>query len=296
MRLLSSNLAFFCLFITLLASAPAAELKLWSGVAPGDETFRPAPTKSAPPKTDDVIRIGLVTEPTLTLFRPPAGQSNGAVVVVCPGGGYNILAWNKEGTEIAEWLNGIGVTAVVLKYRVPRRDSQQPHVAPLRDAQRALRLIRQNAAKWEIDPNRVGILGFSAGGNLAVMAGTAWGETTYPKQDAADALSCRPDFVIPIYPAYLGNEDTPGPLSPAIAINSQTPPMFLVVTHDDKLRGLNSALLYAELKKADVAAELHIFTRGGHGYGMRASDNPVSGWPKLCEQWMRAMGYLTPTR
>ena len=296
MRQFTWTPAFICLSIALAATAPAAELKLWSGVAPGDESFRPAPTKAAPSQTDDVIRIGLVTEPSLTLFRPPAGKSNGAVVVVCPGGGYNILAWNKEGTEIAEWLNGIGVTAVVLKYRVPRRDPQQPHAAPLRDAQRALRLVRQNAAEWAIDPKRVGILGFSAGGNLAVMAGTAWGETTYPKQDAADALSCRPDFVIPIYPAYLGNEDKPGPLSPTIAINHQTPPMFVAVTHDDKLRGLNSALLYAELKKADVAAELHIFTRGGHGYGMRASDNPVSGWPKLCEQWMRAMGYLTPAR
>ncbi len=279
------------LTMTVSLAASNRELKLWPGVPPGDETFK-APTPKAEQKNDGTLRIPVVTEPTLTLFQAPAGKANGAAVVVCPGGGYNILAWDKEGTEIAEWLNGLGVTAAVLKYRVPRRDPKEPHVAPLRDGQRALRLVRQNAKAWGVDPARVGILGFSAGGHLAVMAGMAWGQSTYPKLDAADELSARPDFVLPIYPAYLGDEKKAGPLSPLLTITPKTPPMFIAVTHDDQLRGVNAALLYAELKKADVAAELHIFTRGGHGYGMRPSEDPVSGWPKLAEGWLRAMKYI----
>jgi acetyl esterase/lipase len=276
------------------ASASAPEvLKVWPGTPPGDENFRPpTPGTSAPPKKDDVVRIALVTEPTLTIFRAPADRANGAAVVVCPGGGYNILAWNLEGTEIAQWLNSIGVTAAVLQYRVPRRDREQPHGAPLQDAQRALRQVRHNAGAWGVDPARIGILGFSAGGNLAVMAGVTWDEPAYPRIDALDDVSCRPDFMVPVYPAYLGNEDKPGPLSPLVRVTGRTPPTFLVVTHDDKLRGINAAQFYIELKKANVAAELHIFTRGGHGYGLRPSENAVSRWPKACEDWMRAMGLL----
>lgn len=290
LTLFVSSLAYL-LALTATMAAPNRELKLWPGVPPGDETFK-APTTKAEPKNDGTLRIAVVTEPTLTIFQAPAGRANGAAVIVCPGGGYNILAWDKEGTEIAEWLNRLGVTAAVLKYRVPRRDPKDPHVAPLRDGQRALRLVRQNAAAWGIDPARVGILGFSAGGHLAVMAGVAWEKSTYSKLDAADELSARPDFVLPIYPAYLGDEKKAGPLSPLLTITSKTPPMFIAVTHDDQLRGVNAALLYVELKKADVAAELHIFTRGGHGYGMRPSADPVSGWPKLAEGWLRAMKYI----
>jgi acetyl esterase/lipase len=233
-----------------------------------------------------------VTEPTLTLFRAPADKANGAAVLICPGGGYNILAWNKEGTEVAEWLNSLGVTAAVLKYRVPRRDPDTFYAAPLQDAQRGLRLLRQHAAEWRIDEKRVGILGFSAGGHLTVMAGTHWNETTYPKQDAADELSCRPDFLIPVYPAYLGDEKNTGPLSPLVKVTKETPPAFIAVTHDDQLRGTNAALFYIELKKAGVPAELHIYTKGGHGYGLRPSENPVSQWPQRCADWLRAMGLL----
>lgn len=275
------------------AATSPESVRIWPGLPPGDNGFRPpAPNPKAPPRQDNVERIALVTEPTLTLFRPAAGAANGAAVVVCPGGGYNILAWNLEGTEIAEWLNSIGVTAAVLKYRVPRRDRMQPHAAPLQDAQRALRHVRHHAATWGIDPGRVGILGFSAGGNLAVMAGTHWDESTYPRQDALDDLSCRPDFLIPIYPAYLGDEDKPGPLNPLVRVTERTPPTFIAVTHDDKLRGMNAASFYVELKKTNVPAELHVFSRGGHGYGLRPSENAVSQWPKLCEAWLRAQGYL----
>ena len=286
--------------VTLLArfSVFAADtrdgIKLWPREVPGNADFKaPAPNPNAKPPKDDTLRVALVTEPTLTLFRAPAEKASGAAVVICPGGGYNILAWDKEGTEIAEWLNTLGVTAGVLKYRVPRRDKDTPHTAPLQDAQRGLRIMRQHAGEWGIDVKRVGILGFSAGGHLAVMAGTHWDETTYPKQDAADELSCRPDFLIPIYPAYLGDEKNAGPLSPLVRVTKETPPTFCAVTHDDALRGVNAAMFYVELKKAGVPAELHIFTKGGHGYGLRPSENPVSHWPQHCEGWLRAMGLLT---
>jgi acetyl esterase/lipase len=298
MRRLFVSVLCLATFASLMRSADEAQtINVWPGVPPGDQNFRAPPTPKAPTGgRANVHRIGLVTDPSLTIFRAPADRANGAAVVVCPGGGYNILAWDLEGTEIAEWLNSIGVTAAVLKYRVPRRDGALPHAAPLQDAQRALRHVRHNATTWEIDPNRIGILGFSAGGNLAVMAGVDWDRTTYPRIDAIDDLSCRPDFMVPVYPAYLGDEDKAGPLSPLIRVTEKTPPTFLVVTHDDKLRGVNAALFYIELKKAKVPAELHIFTRGGHGYGLRESDDAVSHWPKHCEAWLRAQGLLANSR
>lgn len=291
--------ALVCWFALLLPACPlwcaeAVTIEVWPGPPPGDEHFRPPATLPAQ-KNDGITRIPVVTSPTLTLFRPAPERANGAVVIVCPGGAYNILAWDLEGTEVAAWLNSIGVTAVVLKYRVPRRDPAAPQAAPLQDAQRALRLVRSHASEWAIDPQRVGILGFSAGGNLAVMAATHWDDTTYPKRDDVDQLSCRPDFTVPIYPAYLGDEKKAGPLSPLVRVTGETPPMFIAVTHDDALRGINAASLYVELKKANVGAELHIFTKGGHGYGLRPSANAVSHWPQHCEAWLRAAGFLDRT-
>ncbi len=286
-------LAACALLGTAAFAAEPETLNVWPATPPGDERFQPpAATKAPAAPKDDVIRLALVTQPTLTVHRPPAGRGNGTTVVVCPGGGYNILAWNKEGTEVAEWLNSLGITAVLLKYRVPRRDRLAPHAAPLQDAQRAIRLVRQHASAWGLDATRVGILGFSAGGNLAVMAGTHWDAPSYPRLDDVDALDCRPDFLIPIYPAYLGDEDKPGPLSPLVRVNAKTPPTFLAVTHDDKLRGMNAALFYVELKRAGVPAELHVFLKGGHGYGLRPSEHAVSQWPSLCAAWLKAQGLL----
>jgi acetyl esterase/lipase len=274
-----------------LAAEDRVELKLWPDGAPGETAELPpetAPATGDPP----VTRVANVSAATIRLFRPAAGKANGCGVVICPGGGYSILAFDLEGTEIAEWLNSIGVTAVVLKYRVPRRDKDEPHKAPLQDVQRAIRLVRQNAKDWGIDPGRLGVLGFSAGGHLTVMAGTHWDETTYGKIDAADDLSCRPDFLVPVYPAYLGDKDDPSTLSPLVRVNAQTPPTFIAVTWDDKDRAIEAASMLVALKKAGVPAELHVFSRGGHGYGLRPSDNPVSTWPKLCEDWMRVSGLL----
>jgi acetyl esterase/lipase len=273
-----------------LTAAEPAELKLWPNGVPG-EVDDPGETK-VQSGDDGVLRVTYVGEPTITVYRAPAETANGCTVVICPGGGYNILSWHKEGTEIAEWLNSIGVTGVLLKYRVPRRDNEQPHKAPLQDAQRAIRLARKNADAWAIDPQRVGILGFSAGGNLAVMAGTHWNETTYDKVDNADELSCRPDFMAPIYAAYLGAKDSPWALSSLVRVTDKTPQAFMAVTLDDEHRGVHAALLLVELKKAGVPAELHVYAKGGHGYGLRRSDNPVYTWPQRCEDWMRSSGLL----
>lgn len=282
------------LTLSLAASAFAAgnvTLKLWPNGVPG-ETGDIGPEREVPAKEGQskVIRLTDVSEPAITLYRAP--EASGTGVLIAPGGGYNILAWDLEGTEIAEWLNSVGVTAVLLKYRVPRRDKENPHRAPLQDAQRAMRLVRRNAKAWGIDPGRIGMLGFSAGGHLTVMTGTHWDEATYSRIDDADDLSSRPDFLIPIYTAYLGDEQDPMKLNSLVRITEKTPPAFMAVTLDDKDRGAQAALMLVELKKKGVPAELHVFTKGGHGYGLRPSENPVSGWPKLCEQWMRAMGLL----
>ncbi|MBP7143208.1 MAG: alpha/beta hydrolase [Opitutaceae bacterium] len=275
-----------------LQAAIPLEKKIWPGAVPGEEGFRKPANFKEPDSRGDTLRIGWVSDPTLTLFPVTGPSAQPVTVLVFPGGGYNILAWDKEGTEVAAWLNSLGVSAAVLKYRVPRRDKDAPHKAPLQDAQRALRVVRANAKKWGLPVDKVGLIGFSAGGNLAVMAATHFSDTTYPTQDAADALSCRPDFVLPIYPAYLGDEKKAGPLSPLVTVTRDTPPAFVAVTDDDVLRGVNAANFYIELKKAGVPSELHIYTKGGHGYGLRPSANPVSHWPKRAEDWLRAMKFL----
>lgn len=240
-------------------------------------------------------RIYYVETPSLTIYRAPKGKANGCGVVICPGGGYNILAWPKEGLEVAEWFNSIGVTAAVLKYRVPRRDPDAPHVEPLQDAQRAVRLMRHHAKEWNVDPNRVGILGFSAGGHLTVMTGTHWDKPAYEAIDEADELSCRPDFMCPIYAAYLGNDykDDVAELGSLVRLTKQTPPTFLAVTADDKMRGAQAALLFVELKKLKVASEVHVYSKGGHGYGLRESENPISRWHHRLGDWLRVHGFLT---
>lgn len=269
-------------------------LKLWPNGAPGEkgDIGEEKTLPDRPGAKKKVIRLTNVTEPTMTLYRAPKDKANGCGVVVCPGGGYHILAWDLEGTEICEWFNSFGVTAVLLKYRVPRRDNETPHELPLQDAQRAMRLTRQHAKDWGIDSERLGILGFSAGGHLTVMTGTHWDTSSYKPIDDADKLSCRPDFMIPIYAAYLGDKKDEHKLSSLVKVTSETPPTFLAVTLDDKMRGVHAALLLVELKKAGVPCELHVYSKGGHGYGLRPSDNPVSGWPKRCEAWMRVSGLL----
>jgi len=280
--------------LALNARTPApAVLKLWPGAVPGEQSFDASKVTPPAPRNDGLERIALVTDPTLTFYPAPAGSTSRTAVLVAPGGGYNILAWGHEGTDIAEWLNSLGVSAAVLKYRVPRRHPETPHAAPLQDAQRALALMRQHAGAWGFDTDRVGMLGFSAGGHLSVMTAVSAGERTYPTQDATDQLVAAPNFLIPIYPAYLADERVPGELYPSIKVTAAFPPTFLAVTHDDVLRGLNAARLYIALRTANVSGELHIYTRGGHGYGIRPSANPVSTWHHRLEDWLRIEGWLS---
>ncbi len=278
------------------ASQPESIL-LWPGIAPGDkgdigeehDMTKPAENK---PSGQGVIRLGNVSKPMITVFRPAADKANGAAVVVCPGGGYNILAYDLEGSEVCQWLNSIGVTGVLLKYRVPGRGGER-WTAPLQDAQRAIGLVRSHAKDWGIDPKRVGILGFSAGGHLSAMASTSYESRTYPTVDAADSESCRPDFTILVYPAYLTAPKDLTKLAPEIKVTDKTPPAFIAMTEDDPIH-VECAIAYAAaLKSAKVSAELHLYPKGGHGYGLRPSANEVSTWPARAADWLKSQGWLS---
>lgn len=242
----------------------------------GAETVKHDPREGQEP----VDITGNVSNPSLTLYKPPANLDTGAAVMVCPGGGYYILASNLEGTEICHWLNSLGVTAVLLKYRVPSADSDR-YGPPLQDAQRGLGLIRSQAKSLGIDPYRIGIIGFSAGGHLSANLGTHR-TRTYARIDSADEISCRPDFTMLIYPAYLDG----------IAPTKENPPTFILQTADDPIPVENTLGYAAALAKEKVVAETHIFPVGGHGYGLRPSKDPVSHWPDLAAGWMKSNGWL----
>jgi acetyl esterase/lipase len=279
------------------ASVTPPAISLWPKSAPGEkgdigeehDTTKPNEGLVAGKR---VVRLGNVSNPTITVYRPPADKDSGAAVVVCPGGAYRILALDLEGTEVCEWLNSIGVTGVLLKYRVPSRDGLEKHAAALQDAQRAVSYVRFHARDWNIATNRIGILGFSAGGHLAAATSTRFDQRAYEPVDAADAASCRPDFSALIYPAYLTVKEQGDKLAPELSVTASTPPTFLVQTEDDGVRVENSLYYCLALKNAHVPAELHLYPEGGHGYGLRPTDKPVTGWPKLVENWLRARGIL----
>ena len=216
---------------------------------------------------------------SIAVFPAPEGDSPAPAVLVCPGGGYGILAYDLEGTEIAQWLNSIGFTAVVLKYRVPDN-----RAGALEDAQRSLSLMRHHAGAWNIDPDHIGILGFSAGGHLAARTSAGTGGRAYTAVDDADQQRCTPDFTVLVYPAYLSDEHVALPAE--IAVSKETPPAFIVQTQDDKHYIDSSLAYYTALKSVDVPAELHLFPEGGHGNGLRPSKHAVSGWPALCGAWL----------
>ena len=236
-----------------------------------------------------VSRLGNVTEPSLAFYPAPAASNTGAAVLVFPGGGYNILAYDLEGTEVCNWLNSIGINAVLVKYRVPEAANVPRYEAPLQDAQRAVGYVRSRAADWKIDPKRIGVLGFSAGGHLSALISNNYSERTYPSQDAADAVSCRPDFTILIYPAYIATGDKLTVIAPELKITSNTPPAFLIQTEDDPVHVENSLVYYRALKDEKVPAEMHLFSTGGHGYGLRPDpQKPVTTWPALAEAWLKS--------
>ena len=268
-------------------------LELWPGKVPGE------PGEVGAEKiTGDrgSRRLTNVSRPTITVYRPAKDHDTGAAVLIAPGGGYSILAWDHEGEDVAAWLNSLGVTGVLLKYRVPRRPDwrpDEPSFGPHQDAQRALSLVRSRAKEWGIDPQRIGMLGFSAGGHLTAMTSTNFDRRGYEPVDDADRVSCRPDFAVLVYPAYLiarGKDE----LSPDIRVRKECPPMFLVHAGDDPISAENSVRMYLALKRVGVKAELHVYASGGHGFGLRPSRQPCSTWPQRCADWMRSQGILKP--
>lgn len=239
---------------------------------------------------ESVLRMTDVSEPTITIYRAPDEVASGAAMVVCPGGGYNILAYDLEGTEICEWLNNIGVTAVLLKYRVPRREGREKHAAPLQDVQRAIGYVRAHGEELDIDPNRIGVMGFSAGGHLSAMASNNFAERTYPAVDAADKVNCRPDFCLLVYPAYLSGDKFQ--LAPELKVSSATPPTMLIQAEDDNPHIYSSLFYYYALKEAGVPAWMHLYSKGGHGYGLRDTGAAVNEWPDRVEDWFREIGVI----
>lgn len=285
--------------IFLAGSLSAAEkpltVPLWPGKPPGEKGSVGAEKMlESKPGERPLKRVTNVTRPTLTVFRPEKDKDTGAAVVIAPGGGYHILAWDLEGEEVARWLNSLGVTGIILKYRVPRRPGDPKDDPPrqaLMDAQRGLSLVRSRAKEWGLDPKRIGMLGFSAGGHLTAWASTNFDRRAYEPADAVDKVSCRPDFAVLVYPAYLVKKDA-DELRPDIRVSKSTPQTFLAHAGDDPVDARNSVVLYLALKKAKVPAELHVYSSGGHGFGLRPSRRPCSTWPQRCAEWMKDRGLL----
>lgn len=269
-------------------------LNVWPGAVPGAAVNLPAEADTNTPKDPliagrPIVRLGNVATPTVTLFAPK-GKNTGAAVVVFPGGGYRILAIDLEGTEVCDWLNDAGIACILLKYRVPDSGPYPKSAAALEDAQRAMGLVRQHAVEWKIDPNRVGVLGFSAGGHLVAALSTHFDKRVYEQVDTADKLSCRPDFAVVVYPGYLALADKNFAPNPEINPTANTPPTFIVQAEDDPVHVENALVYYQALKNAKVPAELHIFSEGGHGYGLRKTKLPVTSWPELVERWLKTIG------
>jgi len=250
-------------------------------------------------------------KPTLTIYLPPQEKATGAAVVICPGGGYQTLAMDHEGHQIAQWLNSFGVAGFIVKYRHRNSGAGYGHPVPLQDAQRAIRTVRSRAREWGVDPNRIGVLGFSAGGHLASSAATHFNESFGAPKDKIDRVSCRPDFAVLIYPViafgepftHTGSQKNllgPDPdqslvekMSNEKQVTPQTPPTFLLHTWEDTaVPAENSIYFYLALRKAGVPAEMHIFLKGQHGFGLGQKLGAVSAWPTLCQKWMEESGFL----
>jgi acetyl esterase/lipase len=283
------------LAVLLQAAAPAPDdakplvLDLWPGRPPGDPEnveAKETPGDKGPKRVDGVAK------PTIAVYRPPAEKNTGAAIVVCPGGGYRMLAFEHEGTDVAAWLVSIGVSCVLLKYRVPQRPGDADNLLPLQDAQRALSLTRSRASEWSVDPARIGILGFSAGGHLSANASTNFTRRAYEAVDAADQASCRPDFAVLVYPGGILDKQDPRRLRDQIRVSKEMPPCLFVVSSDDKGSAAGTILMAQAVREAGVPMELHVYSTGGHGYGMRKGDKPHHAWPQRAEEWMRNLGVL----
>ena len=275
------------------------QILLWPGVpdaqpVPGPEFV----TNNLSPGGPSWTEVGDVSQPTMTVYSPK-GRSTGVAVVVFPGGGYSCLAMDLEGTEICDWLTSKGITAVLLKYRVPtpKREPFGASRMALDDAQRTLGLVRFHAAEWQIDPHKIGVIGFSAGGHMVAATSTHFDRRLYPAVDSADKESCRPDFAIACYPGHLWDDGEDGrgfTLNPNITVTSNTPPTFLLQAENDPVDNINNSLIYyIGLKNAGVPVEMHLYTEGNHGFGLRSSKLPISEWPQLVQTWLRTIGMIS---
>jgi acetyl esterase/lipase len=279
-------------------------VELWPGQVPDEEPGSIGPEKVVmSPKldrkqvevTESTRMLTNVAKPTLTIYRPAKEKDTGTAMLICPGGGYWNLYWELEGEEVAAWLNSLGVTGIVLKYRVPRRPDEpkgEPARRPLQDAQRAVSLVRSKAKEWGINPRRIGIIGFSAGGHLAIATATNFEKRTYEPRDDVDKISSRPDFVVMAYSGYLKAKDK-DELAPGLRISKGTPPVFLVHGSDDLISPPeHSVLMYLALKRAGIPAELHVYANTAHDFAVRPSDRPCSTWTRTCADWLRQQGLL----
>ena len=319
-------------FVGLSAQEPAwqpspghTQVAIWPGPAPdpqpvaGPETVTTSSGKDGLIAGRPVVGVSNVTRPTMTVYSPTV-DNTGAAVVVFPGGGYQVLAIDLEGTEVCDWLTRKGITCVLLKYRVtdvgsyPKAGPYPESPMALEDAQRTLGLVRFHAAEWHVDPHKIGVLGFSAGGHLSAAISTHFAKRLYPAVDAADKESCRPDFAVAIYPGHLSlsaaewdanqgtkkfmvhhpaNADRDLGLNPEVPVTSQTPPTFLLQAEDDHVDNVNDSLAYyIALNKAGVPVEMHLYAHGGHAFGLRRTELPITGWPQLVETWLGTLGII----
>lgn len=285
------------------------QVPIWPGVVPDAQPVAD-PENETKTETDALVAgrpwvwVRKVSRPTMTVYSP-TGKNTEAAVVVFPGGGYSILAIDLEGTEVCDWLTSRGITCVLLKYRVPDsgpawHDDCQCHIHPkaptaLEDAQRTLGLVRFHAAEWHLDPHKIGVLGFSAGGHLVANISTHFAQRAYAPVDAADRVSCRPDFAVAIYPGHmLENTTKEFELNPEIPVTTRTPPTFLLQAEDDNVDGVGQSLVYyIALKNAGVPVEMHLYAHGGHAFGLRRTKFPITRWPQLVETWLETIGMIS---
>lgn len=289
------------------ALAQTHTLHLWPGQPPGPPALVDEKGERDLTKPDDkliagkpIIKLGNVSNPEMHVYLPDPGGGNGGAVAICPGGGFSILAWDLEGTEVAEWLNDLGFAAAVVKYRVPTREhgdalddqrlAPMKALGPLMDTQRALSLLRARAEEWNLDPQRIGVMGFSAGGETAALAALHGDRRSYSKTDSNDDATCRADFAMLVYPGGLHDKESGG-LRSHLPASKNSPPMFFAHAADDRVTCLSSTSLFTALKQADVPAELHIFAKGGHGYGIRQTEEPVTHWRDRAAEWLRSMRF-----
>ncbi|MHB0961132.1 MAG: alpha/beta hydrolase [Pirellulaceae bacterium] len=308
MRLTSglSLVAWLCVAWPLVAADNPLVLELWPGAVPDEIANLGAERSLLSPKldrkqvevTEPTRMVTNVSRPTITVYRPPNDHDTGTAVVICPGGGYWNLYWQLEGEEVAAWLNSLGVTGIILKYRVPRRADEPegaPARRPLQDAQRAVSLVRSEAAEWGVNPQRIGMAGFSAGGHLVFATATSFEQRTYEPVDDVDKMSCRPDFAILAYPGYLKAKDR-DELAPGLRVPAGTPPVFLAHGGDDIIsEPTHSVVLYVALQRAGIPAELHIYATAAHDFGVRPSEHPCSTWTQSCATWLQHQGFLKPS-